>query len=225
MVDYNTYQIVGMLLMNHSNPPQSEARERVLDAASKLFAERGFAAVTLRDIAAEVGIRHASLYHHVPGGKEELFVEVTERHLHQHRRGLDEALAQAQSDARSQLYAVAQWFLSQPPMDLVRMSYSDMPAIDPKDAHRLSELAFESLLMPIEGVLQRAQLRGEVQHDDLGLIAGGLVGLVQSLHSVPEYAFTESIEARATPVKTPVKSRLEMAYSLIDVVLRGLQPS
>ena len=51
-------------------PTLSEARERVLDGAAKLFTERGYAAVTLRDIAAEVGIRHTSLYHHVPGGKE-----------------------------------------------------------------------------------------------------------------------------------------------------------
>jgi AcrR family transcriptional regulator len=39
---------------------ESEARERVLAAAERLFAERGYAAVTLRDIAAAVGIRHAS---------------------------------------------------------------------------------------------------------------------------------------------------------------------
>lgn len=207
--------------MNRSTPPLSEARERVLDAASKLFAERGFAAVTLRDIAAEVGIRHTSLYHHVPGGKEELFVEVTERHLHQHRHGLSETLAQATPDVRSQLYAVAQWFLSQPPMDLVRMSYSDMPAIDPKEAYRLSELAYESILIPIEELLQGAKVRGEVQHEDLGLIAGGLVGMIQSLHSVPEYALTEKNGATSFPVK----SRLQMAYTLIDVMLRGLEVS
>jgi AcrR family transcriptional regulator len=201
--------IVGIQVVN-----TSETRERILDAAAKLFSERGYAAVTLRDIAATVGIRHTSLYHHVPGGKEELFVEVTERHLHQHRRGLAEIMTQAAPDVRSQLYAAAQWFMSQSPVDLVRMSYADMPAIDPQQAARLSELAFASLLTPIEAALQQAQVRGEIHHPDLGLVAGGLVGMVQSLYSVPESVF-----AAGPPL---VKSRLQMAYDLIDVMLCGL---
>ncbi len=193
----------------------SEARERVLDAAAKLFSERGYAAVTLRDIAAEVGIRHTSLYHHVPGGKEELFVEVTERHLQQHQRGLVASMAAAGSDIRSQLYAAAGWFLTQPPVDLVRMAYADMPAIAPKAAERLSEMALKALVTPVEEVLVAAHVKGEIDYDDLGLIAGGLVGMIESLHSVPEYAFDEP-NARN-------KSRQEMAQKLIDVLLRGLQ--
>ena len=43
------------------NSPNPEARERVLSVADRLFTERGYQAVTLRDIAQEVGIRHASL--------------------------------------------------------------------------------------------------------------------------------------------------------------------
>lgn len=193
----------------------SEARERVLDAAAKLFSERGYAAVTLRDIAADVGIRHTSLYHHVPGGKEELFVEVTARHLQQHQRGLVASMAAAGPEIRSQLYAAAGWFLTQPPVDLVRMAYADMPAIAPKAAERLSEMALKALVTPVEEVLVAARARGEIDYDDLGLIAGGLVGMIESLHSVPEYAFGEP-NARN-------KSRQEMAQKLIDVLLRGLQ--
>ena len=192
----------------------SAARERVLDAAAKLFAERGYAGVTLRDIAAAVGIRHASLYYHVPGGKEELFVEVTQRHLEQHRRGLTATMAAAGPDIQRQLYAAAQWFLTQPPIDLVRMSYSDMPAIAPPEAACLSEMALNALVTPVHDVLCSARERGEIQHDDLVLIAGGLVGMIESLHSVPEYAFDE-------PDATN-KSRYEMAQKLIDVMLRGL---
>jgi AcrR family transcriptional regulator len=196
-------------------PTSSEARERVLDAAAKLFTERGYAAVTLRDIAAEVGIRHTSLYHHVPGGKEELFVEVTERHLQQHRRGLVASMAAGGLDIRAQLYGAAEWFLTEPPVDLVRMAYADMPAIAPKEAERLSEMAFQALLTPVEEVLVAARARGEIDYDDLGLIAGGLVGMIQSLHSVPNYAFAEPGVRH--------QSRQEMAQKLIDVILRGLQ--
>src|SRR5947207_5518704 len=40
-------------------------RDAILDAAEQRFAERGFAAVSMREIAAEAGLKNqASLYHH-----------------------------------------------------------------------------------------------------------------------------------------------------------------
>ncbi|HEY0734833.1 MAG TPA: TetR/AcrR family transcriptional regulator [Herpetosiphonaceae bacterium] len=190
--------------------PSTESRERVLDAAERLFAKKGYTAVTLRDIAAEVGIRHASLYHHVPGGKEQLFIEVTERHLKRHHTGLTEAMAQSAPDIRSQLYAAADWLLSQPPMDLVRMVYSDMPAIEQSHAERLSQVAYDSLILPLQETLERARQNGEIQHPNPALIAGSIVGMVESMYSVPDYAVEES--------------RVVMAQAVIDVLLDGLRP-
>ena len=44
----------------------------ILDAAEKLFSERGFTAVTMRDIAAEAGVSHA-LVHGYLGSKEDVY--------------------------------------------------------------------------------------------------------------------------------------------------------
>jgi len=52
--------------------------ERILDAAEALFAERGFAGTTLRDVAGAVGIRIPSLYNHF-ASKEALYSAVLER--------------------------------------------------------------------------------------------------------------------------------------------------
>lgn len=49
-----------------SDLPQNETRTRLLDAADGLFSRRGHTAVTLRDIASKVGMRHASLYYYAP---------------------------------------------------------------------------------------------------------------------------------------------------------------
>ena len=49
-------------------PPR---KDQILAAAEKLFQERGYLATSVRDIGAAVGVRGASLYHHM-GGKEEL---------------------------------------------------------------------------------------------------------------------------------------------------------
>jgi len=52
--------------------------ERILEAAETLFAERGYAGTTLRDVAAKVGLRNPSLYNHFPS-KESLYAAVLER--------------------------------------------------------------------------------------------------------------------------------------------------
>ena len=46
---------------------------RILDAAAALFCERGYHAATMRDLAAEVGIKAGSLYNHTTGKEELLF--------------------------------------------------------------------------------------------------------------------------------------------------------
>jgi len=188
----------------------NQARERVLMAAEHLFAEKGYGPVTLRQIGTQAGIHHSSLYHHVPGGKADLFVEVLARIFARHRTGLIAAIQGSAPDIRVQLYAVAKWLLTQPPIDLVRLEYVDMPELNLLQIQRLTNVAYLSLQEPIVQALAAAQERGEIQHDDYDLISGGLVGMIQSL-----YAVSEAVAG---------KPRQAMAQRLIDVFLDGLRP-
>ncbi len=142
---------------------RSPARERVNAVAERLFAERGYKAVTLRDIAQELGIRQASLYYHFPGGKEELYVTVTERGLNAHAEGLKQAIRDAGPQLEAQLRAVMQWLVSHPPVDLARMLLADFPAVSEEHAKRLTHLAVESLVQPIESMIAAARERGEAR--------------------------------------------------------------
>lgn len=54
---------------------ESVPRERILATAARLFHERGYQATTVRDVAAAVGIRAGSLFHHFPS-KEQMLVEM-----------------------------------------------------------------------------------------------------------------------------------------------------
>ncbi|MEG0459963.1 TetR/AcrR family transcriptional regulator [Gordonibacter sp.] len=56
---------------------RENTKERILEEAFALFAERGYHAVSMRDIAAAVGIKDASLYNHFPG-KQALFEAILE---------------------------------------------------------------------------------------------------------------------------------------------------
>jgi AcrR family transcriptional regulator len=60
-------------------PPPSETREQLLAAAERLFAERGFAGVSVRVIAAEAGVNW-SLVGYYFRGKDGLLAEVYRRH-------------------------------------------------------------------------------------------------------------------------------------------------
>ncbi|HST68135.1 MAG TPA: TetR/AcrR family transcriptional regulator [Solirubrobacterales bacterium] len=55
-----------------------DGRQRLLNGARKLLAEKGYAGMELRDVA-EVGkAPRGSIYHHFPGGKRQLAVEAAE---------------------------------------------------------------------------------------------------------------------------------------------------
>ncbi len=188
----------------------SVSRQRVLDVAEGLFVERGYRAVTIKDIAKASGIHHASLYHHAPGGKEELFIEVTEMNLRCHQRGIQQAIEEGGTSLKAQLHYVAQWLLSQPPMDLIRMVRSDMPGINQIDVARLSTLAFHALLEPLNTILKDAQRRGEIEHANPANVAGAFFSSIEGLHMIPEQHLQTTRQA--------------MADELIELFMRGMSP-
>lgn len=65
----------------------SPAAVRVADVAERLIQERGFGGMSYEDLAGELGIRKASVYHHFPG-KDMLGMVVAQRHLHRTRKVL-----------------------------------------------------------------------------------------------------------------------------------------
>ncbi len=78
-------------------------RENVLAAAVQLFAEYGYHAAPLRDIARMAGIQAASIYYHY-ANKEALLVEIMESHMLQLNANLERILRE-QSDPLQRLYA------------------------------------------------------------------------------------------------------------------------
>jgi AcrR family transcriptional regulator len=60
-----------------SRPPREERDEQTLEVARILFAERGFSAVTMDDVAAEAGVTTPLLYSQV-GNKEQLYLACME---------------------------------------------------------------------------------------------------------------------------------------------------
>jgi AcrR family transcriptional regulator len=59
---------------------RTDTHERILDVALRLFAERGFAGTSIRDIADELGVTKAALYYHF-ASKDAIFAELVEQPL------------------------------------------------------------------------------------------------------------------------------------------------
>ncbi len=171
---------------------------------------KGYAATTLRDISAELGVSHASLYYHFPGGKESLFEAVTEKSVLHHGDGLARAMAEGGTHLRGRMLGAAAWLLSNPPMDLIRMAETDMPALPEAVARRLMELIYVKMLLPITVAFEEARVAGEIEAGtDSGMVASALFGMLESLH--------------AAPVAYVRKSKIEMAGELIVIMLKGIE--
>lgn len=67
-----------------------KTRERILEVAAALFAERGYAATSVRDIAAELGIANPSLYYHFKS-KSDLLIELLKEPLQRVELAIAEA--------------------------------------------------------------------------------------------------------------------------------------
>jgi AcrR family transcriptional regulator len=62
-----------------SNLKPGNTRARILDATAELFMRYGYMGTGLKQIVADANAPFGSLYHHFPGGKQELGVEVIHR--------------------------------------------------------------------------------------------------------------------------------------------------
>jgi AcrR family transcriptional regulator len=88
----------------HPGQPGVESREEILAAAASLFAEKGFAGSTTRQIAERARVRQASLYYHF-SGKEAILLELLQASVTPTLARAEEYL-QAE-DARAALYDLA----------------------------------------------------------------------------------------------------------------------
>jgi len=170
-------------------PPDGSAEEsrqstfeRLLDAAATLFAQKGYAATSTREIAGILGIRKASLYYHIEN-KEDLLYAICKSSLDQIRRDVAAALEKVQ-DPLERIRTLVRAHIK----SLVRDQIAHSVAVGEMHAlsgARLKEVialrdAYEDL---VRSVLQDARKAGALR-DDIGvkylcLILLGLLNRVE----------------------------------------------
>ncbi len=187
------------------------SRERVIDRAGQLFGARGYTAVSMRDIADSLSMRQASLYYHVPEGKEQLYVEVALRNLQRHQQGILDALASTtHRKLETRLWAVAVWFMDTAPLRLLSMLETDMVALSEEHADLLIGKAHQALFSPVAALFAEAQERGEIRAVDPAQLAGYFLSLMDGI----SYCMTSGLVD--TTIDVLVKDAL-------DIFLKGLR--
>ena len=84
-------------------------RGEILTAASKMFADRGYEAVTLREIAKEIGYTHAVIYQHFPD-KWHILAELSRKTIGLMIQNFD-AVAAKYPEPKERLFATSRGFI------------------------------------------------------------------------------------------------------------------
>jgi AcrR family transcriptional regulator len=124
---------------------QAQTRQRILEAAERLFLERGFGGTSLEDVASEAGFSKGAVYSNF-AGKNDLFFAIVEHQFADLADHLRVAVGAA-PDLPSQLAAVTHWYdeYLQVESDWLR-SLPELMAVatqDPEAHRRVSELLRE----------------------------------------------------------------------------------
>lgn len=159
-----------------------ERRDRILDAASAVFAERGFEGARVDDIASRAGVNKAMLYYHV-GDKTALYSAVLLRNFGRVRVALDEALASggtARQRLEAVITAVTRMVQRHPdhPRMMLREIASGAASLEPEVLAAMLEL-----VGVVRGLIAEGTAAGEFRAIDPVLTHLTLVGAVVFLNA------------------------------------------
>lgn len=175
----------------------SGARRQVLETALRLFAERGFAGASIRDIAKACGLQGPTLYSHFPS-KEHVLAELLRIAHEEHLRRVRGALLDCEPDPRRQIAAWVRAHVG------FHTAFPMLAVVGNSELHMLSAGLAEPILTvrrqaeeTLMDVLDRGIARGlfTVPHPWLSIAAIGGMGLRVAFWYAPETGIAADLVA------------------------------
>lgn len=181
---------------------KAQRQSDLLHEAARLFAERGYAGVSLEELGAAVGVSGPAVYRHFAGKQALLGAILRGVSEDLHDGGL--AVTDAGGTARDQLEALVRFHVdfALGQADVIRVQDRELEHLSPDDKHTVRRLQREYVELWV-GVLQ--QLHPEAPERELRVRAHAAFGLINSTpHSVrglrgapPEKAVRGILESMA----------------------------
>jgi len=163
----------------------TKRRDHIIDEATRLFAERGYAGASMADLAERVGLRKASLFHHFPS-KEQLYAAVLERPIADVGVAIGRALEDTNRSFEDRLddlsYAFVGVMGAQP--YAARLFVREVMQWSAGEASPLSQ-AIDGVLAGATTFLEEGQRTGNAPAADARQIIVSLIGLHLMPYTIP----------------------------------------
>lgn len=178
-------------------PARRDGRERLLNGARRLLAEKGYAGMELRDVAERGEAPRGSIYHHFPGGKRQLAVEAAELEGTEIRAAIERSLEERGLAAT--LTTFGEMFRrrvkDQPerlgcPVAAAALARPEDPALA-----AAATAAFESWEAPIAAALREEGVAAETAANFAGLVVSTIEGALVRARAAADQAPLDSAVA------------------------------
>ncbi len=194
----------------------ASTRERILDRFTDQLLDAGYRGISMRRVAEEVGIRRPSIYHHFPGGKEEVFKEVALRMIDADAARVQATLSGG-GELRARLHDLALLHSDDPRKETLDLRLYDATRyVSEATRSHVSTRYVEGLLRPVEGLMAEAVVAGELVDYDPEFLASTFLELAAVVRGIPE-------DVAMPPAERSAASRSidETAAQVVELFLSG----
>src|ERR1700761_7631923 len=167
--------------MPGKQPAPNGTAARVLEAATKLFYEKGYHAASMREVAAVVGIKAASVYNHF-SGKEEILFEIAHGTMKEMLAG-GRAVASSASSPEAELRRLVEFHVRYSAQNRLRAKVADdqLHALGTARRRRVQRIRDE-----YEGLFRDVLTRGRDQDgwqvDDVSVVTFAIATMANGVH-------------------------------------------
>jgi TetR/AcrR family transcriptional regulator, regulator of cefoperazone and chloramphenicol sensitivity len=210
-------------------PDKADKKEALLDAAEKLFSEKGYAATGIREIAGNAGVNLALIQYHF-GGKGQLFIAVVHRLLaHGGVKIADEVFAGVPAEREASAIALARFvrrfmhYLIKPERpQACRLMYREVlgdQVSEPEVYEALVSSVAERFAAPLRDHLVRIlrPIRPQAEDEELRFTSQSILG--QCVYYLTNRAFQERMRGQSL-AEAPLFDAV--AIHVASFSLRGL---
>jgi AcrR family transcriptional regulator len=200
-----------MRVFNSSHPSETQTRTRILQAAQKLFASKGFDGTTTRDLAQAAGVAEGTLFRHF-ANKKSILVEVATNGWVDILTDLLTELSEMGSyKAIAQVMRRRMWNLHKN-VDLMRVCFMEVQ-FHPDLRDRIQVEVISKMTDVAEAFFQTAMDKGIYRQTDAKLVAKVFLGMF----AVAGFSNNTIIAPDASP-----QEMQQMAEGLADIFLNGV---
>jgi AcrR family transcriptional regulator len=164
----------------------ADTRACLIEGFARQLVEHGYLGISLGTVAADCSIRKASLYHHFPRGKTELFREVAFGYIDEQAARLSTALT-APGGLTGRLTALAGLYTDPQAhaADLGDAVYQATRHLPEDLRSEVSHAYVDRLIAPVTALMAQAVADGELTEADPGFLSWTFLTMASSLTPIP----------------------------------------